>query len=65
MSGKVILPVMIDPAYTVDIDTPKDWARSEWLVWHSDLDMVYPGRRVYRAAPCLSKWSWSSLISTG
>jgi YrbI family 3-deoxy-D-manno-octulosonate 8-phosphate phosphatase len=44
MSGKVILPVMVDPAYTVDIDTPKDWARSEWLVWHSDLDIVYPGR---------------------
>src|SRR5512138_2526108 len=45
MSGKTILPVMIDPAYTVDIDTPKDWARYEWLVWHSDLDIVYPGRR--------------------
>lgn len=45
MSGKIILPVMIDPAYTVDIDSPKDWARSEWLVWHSDLDIVYPGRR--------------------
>jgi N-acylneuraminate cytidylyltransferase len=44
MSGSIILPVMIDPAYTVDIDTPKDWARSEWLVWHSDLDIVYPGR---------------------
>ncbi|WP_322507464.1 acylneuraminate cytidylyltransferase [Anaerolinea sp.] len=45
MSGKVILPVMVDPAYTVDIDTPKDWARSEWLVWYSDLEIVYPGRR--------------------
>ena len=45
MSGKVILPVMVDPAYTVDIDTPKDWARSEWLVWHSDLDIVYPGHK--------------------
>ena len=45
MSGKVILPVMIDPAYTVDIDTPKDWARSEWLVWYSDLDIVYPGHK--------------------
>lgn len=43
MSGDVILPVMIDPAYTVDIDTPKDWARSEWLVWHAGLDIVYPG----------------------
>lgn len=45
MSGKIILPVMVDPAYTVDIDTPKDWARSEWLVWYSDLEIVYPGRR--------------------
>lgn len=45
MSGKVILPVMVDPAYTVDIDSPKDWARSEWLVWHSDLDIVYPGHK--------------------
>jgi YrbI family 3-deoxy-D-manno-octulosonate 8-phosphate phosphatase len=45
MSGKVILPVQIDPAYTVDIDTPKDWARSEWLVWYSDLDIVYPRNR--------------------
>ncbi|HMN60440.1 MAG TPA: acylneuraminate cytidylyltransferase [Anaerolinea sp.] len=45
MSGAVILPVMVDPAYTVDIDTPKDWARSEWLVWYSDLEIVYPGKR--------------------
>jgi YrbI family 3-deoxy-D-manno-octulosonate 8-phosphate phosphatase len=45
MSGRVILPVMVDPAYTVDIDTPKDWARAEWLVWYSDLEIVYPGKR--------------------
>lgn len=45
MSGEVILPVMIDPQYTVDIDTPKDWARYEWLVWHSGLEMVTPGHR--------------------
>ena len=45
MSGAVILPVMIDPAYTVDIDTPKDWARSEWLVLYSGLDLVFPGRK--------------------
>ncbi|MBE0698632.1 MAG: hypothetical protein IH586_17070 [Anaerolineaceae bacterium] len=43
MSGKLILPVMVDPSYTVDIDTPKDWARSEWLVWNSGLDIIYPG----------------------
>jgi N-acylneuraminate cytidylyltransferase len=36
---------MIDPEYTVDIDTPKDWARYEWLVLQSDLEIVYPGRK--------------------
>jgi len=42
MSGRVILPVMIDPRYTVDIDTPADWQRYEWLV-SSGLDLVMPG----------------------
>lgn len=45
MSGTVVLPVMVDPAYTVDIDTPKDWNRSEWLVLHGGLDAVDPGSR--------------------
>ena len=45
MSGEVILPVLIDPSYTVDIDGPKDWVRSEWLVWQSGLEIVYPGHR--------------------
>ena len=45
MSGEVILPVMIDPNYTVDIDNPRDWARSEWLVWNSDFAIVTPGSR--------------------
>ncbi|MFN7036640.1 MAG: cytidylyltransferase domain-containing protein [Bellilinea sp.] len=44
MSGEVILPVMIDPRYTVDIDSLSDWARAEWLVYHGGLEMVYPGR---------------------
>jgi N-acylneuraminate cytidylyltransferase len=42
MSGQVILPVMIDPRYTVDIDSPADWQRYEWLV-SSGLEMVMPG----------------------
>jgi N-acylneuraminate cytidylyltransferase len=42
MSGKVILPVYIDPSYTVDIDTPKDWARSAWLVRYGGLEIVSP-----------------------
>ena len=45
MSGPVVLPVMIDPNYTVDIDTPRDWARYEWLVYNTDLDIISPGRR--------------------
>jgi YrbI family 3-deoxy-D-manno-octulosonate 8-phosphate phosphatase len=42
MSGKVILPVQIEPRYTVDIDGPFDWLRAEWLVKHGELDMVKP-----------------------
>jgi YrbI family 3-deoxy-D-manno-octulosonate 8-phosphate phosphatase len=42
MSGTVILPLQIDPRYTVDIDTPTDWQRAEWLVYFGDLTMVQP-----------------------
>lgn len=43
MSGNKIYPVMIDPAYSVDIDTLLDWKRGERLVREGLLDMVYPG----------------------
>lgn len=43
MSGDVILPVMVDPAYTVDIDTMSDWQRGEWLATSGELDAVWPG----------------------
>ena len=46
MSGEVILPLLIDPRYTVDIDTLNDWQRAEWLVEQrsqSGLAMVVPG----------------------
>ncbi len=45
MSGKNILPLFLDPEYTIDIDTPFDWVRYEWLVCHAGLDMVWPGKR--------------------
>lgn len=45
MSGDVILPLVIDPSFTVDIDTERDWKRCEWLVREEDLEMVYPGKR--------------------
>jgi len=43
MSGDVILPLMIDARYAIDIDTENDWRRAERLVEESSLDMVRPG----------------------
>jgi N-acylneuraminate cytidylyltransferase len=43
MSGDVILPLMIDARYAVDIDTENDWRRAERLVEENLLDMVRPG----------------------
>jgi YrbI family 3-deoxy-D-manno-octulosonate 8-phosphate phosphatase len=43
LSGEVILPLHIDPRYTIDIDTLKDWQRAEGLVTQGDLPMVRPG----------------------
>lgn len=42
MSGEVILPLFIEPMYTVDIDTLRDWRRTEWMMLHGDLDFVRP-----------------------
>ncbi|MFW5713895.1 MAG: cytidylyltransferase domain-containing protein [Brevefilum sp.] len=44
MTGENILPLHIDPSYTVDIDTLRDWTRYELLVRENELDMVYPGK---------------------
>jgi N-acylneuraminate cytidylyltransferase len=43
MSGGVIYPIVIDPRYTVDIDSLQDWGRYEHLVMSGELDMVTPG----------------------
>lgn len=42
MTGKVILPIVIDLRYLVDIDTPADWKHAEWLVAQGVADMVWP-----------------------
>ena len=42
LSGEIIYPLLIDPRYAVDIDTPRDWQRAEWLINLGDLPMVYP-----------------------
>jgi len=44
MSGDEILPVHVDPAFSVDIDTPQDWAECEGLIRKRDLDIVFPGK---------------------
>lgn len=43
MSGDLILPFLIEPKYSIDLDNELDWHRNEWYVREMDLDMVYPG----------------------
>ena len=45
MSGDVIMPLFIDPAYSVDIDTLLDWQRAERCVLEGLVEMVMPGTR--------------------
>jgi len=42
MSGKTILPIIMDGAYEVDLDTLADWERGEWLVTQRKLKMIWP-----------------------
>ncbi|MEI8132525.1 MAG: acylneuraminate cytidylyltransferase [Leptolinea sp.] len=51
MTGETILGMVIDPQFTIDIDTSKDWARSEWLVWHGGLQFVDPAKKPRRQIP--------------
>lgn len=43
LTGDVIYPLLIDPKYTVDIDTLADWAKYEAVIY-SGLEAVSPGR---------------------
>jgi len=45
MSGRVVLSLMIDPRYMVDIDTLRDWERAEWLLSQGEIDVVQPGSK--------------------
>jgi N-acylneuraminate cytidylyltransferase len=47
LSGDVILPLLIDPRYIVDLDNLNDWRRAEWLVSQPDRpEMVFPGPEI-------------------
>ena len=45
LTGEVIYPLLLDPRYTVDLDTTNDWMKAEWLVNFGGLDMVMPRSR--------------------
>jgi YrbI family 3-deoxy-D-manno-octulosonate 8-phosphate phosphatase len=45
LTGDVILPLIIDPGYTVDIDNPIDWERAEWNLIHGGLEIARPCHR--------------------
>jgi CMP-N-acetylneuraminic acid synthetase len=42
MSGEVILALVLDARYTVDLDNLADWEHAEWLVSKGGLEMVWP-----------------------
>jgi CMP-N-acetylneuraminic acid synthetase len=45
MTGRMILPVIIDARYEVDLDTLADWQRGEWLVSQGGLEMIWPEKK--------------------
>ena len=45
LTGHVVYPLVIDPGYTVDIDTLADWTKYEALVYSGGLGLVMPGTR--------------------
>ncbi|MGD8455353.1 MAG: acylneuraminate cytidylyltransferase [Anaerolineales bacterium] len=47
MSGDVIMPLVIDVRYTVDIDTPRDWEQAEELMRSGALPAVVPDGKPY------------------
>jgi len=47
MSGDVILPLVIDVRYTVDIDNPRDWEQAEELMKGGTLPAVVPDGKPY------------------
>lgn len=45
LTGDVVLPLMVDPLYSVDIDTLLDWERAESNVLEGIPGMVWPGSK--------------------
>ncbi len=65
LTGEVILPLVIDPRYTVDIDTPADWERYERLMLDPNLQAVDPlaHRRKFPAKVSLLIMDFDGVLS--
>jgi N-acylneuraminate cytidylyltransferase len=65
LTGEVILPLVIDPRYTVDIDTPADWERYERLMFDRNLQAVDPlaQRRKFPAKVSLLVMDFDGVLS--
>ncbi len=65
MSGSVILPLIIDPGFTVDIDTLADWIQAEGIVRDGNLEIVDPAkqRRVFPTHPKLLVMDFDGVLT--
>jgi N-acylneuraminate cytidylyltransferase len=50
LTGNVVYPLVMDPRYSVDIDTPADWENYESVVY-AGLEMVMPDGKFRRKMP--------------
>ena len=66
LTGNAIYPLVIDPKYTVDIDTPADWEKYEAVVY-GGLEVVSPGspRRAMPATIKLIVTDFDGVLSDG
>lgn len=65
LTGGEILPLMIDPRYTADIDTPADWERCERLLQDPQIQAVDPlvNRRPFPARVSLLLMDFDGVLS--
>ena len=65
LTGGEILPLMIDPRYTADIDTPADWERYERLLQDPQIQAVDPlvNRRPFPARVSLLLMDFDGVLS--
>lgn len=42
LTGDFIMPIFVDPIYSIDIDTELDWEQAEWILSNTQLDIVSP-----------------------